>query len=179
MEVGSWKVRDCYFRHKHLLAPKARVHVTGYVLHCVLLSFERQSLWRLPLKDRVDSGAWEVGRHWAQTEQPLCLWKKQSRKPGGFWTEWQLKRFEARSKETFLLVFVEAGLSVFANKSGLPQRNAYLHQLQTKITCSSEFGWMWIADWVEKRWRDYLLSLFKFIVSSLLKCLMPEINTVF
>lgn len=65
MEVGSWKVRDCYFRHKHLLAPKARVHVTGYVLHCVLLSFERQSLWRLPLKDRVDSG---LGTGWGGVE---------------------------------------------------------------------------------------------------------------
>lgn len=37
-------------------------------------------------------------------------------------------------------MLVEAGLSVFASKSGLLQRNAYLHHLLAEITCSSEFG---------------------------------------
>lgn len=103
---------------------------TYYVLKVepLQIDFERWS----------DSGAW--GRHWAQTEQPLCLWKYslESREDYKLSDDW--RRFESRSKETFVLLLVEAGLGIFVNKSSLPQRNAYLHQLLTKITCSSESG---------------------------------------
>jgi len=49
-----------------------------------------------------------------KTQKSLESWE-------GFKLSDDWKRFEARSTETFLLMFVEAGLGIFANKSGLPQ----------------------------------------------------------